>query len=107
MAKSFMQGPFLSIKFAVTLELVPTCHGQVVLCPFGHENLMDVDVADVEGYGATAEVKVPHAGKFFSTGSDNFIADVLEVIEPAHKGLIVVAAQAFASTGCRCFHRGR
>ena len=62
---------------------------------FLFENLVDVDVADVEGYGAAAEVEVPHAGEFFAAGSDDFIADVLEVIEPAHEGLIVMAAQAF------------
>ena len=81
--------------WASPTTLVPTGHGQVVLGAFGHEDLVDVDVADVEGYGAAAEVEVPHAGEFFAAGSDDFIADVLEVIEPAHEGLIVMAAQAF------------
>ena len=41
---------------------------------------MDVDVADVEGYGAAAEIEVPHAGKFFPAGSDDFIADVWKLL---------------------------
>ena len=56
---------------------------------------MEIDVANVEGDGAAAEIKIPHAGKFFASGSDDFVANLLEVIEPAHQRLVIMTAQAF------------
>lgn len=51
---------------------------------------MEIDVANVEGDGAAAEIKIPHAGKFFASGSDDFVANLLEVIEPAHQRLVIM-----------------
>ena len=56
---------------------------------------MKIDIADVEGDGAAAEIEIPHAGKFFASGSDDFVANLLEVVEPAHQRLVVMTAQAF------------
>ena len=56
---------------------------------------MQVDVADVKCCGAAAEIQIPHADKFFAPFGCNLIMDLLEIIVPAHEGLVIVTAQAF------------
>lgn len=48
----------LSIYKEVLLNaIVPTSHRQVILAALGHQDLMEIDVANVEGDGAAAEIK--------------------------------------------------
>ena len=77
------------------MKLIPASHGQFVVDALGHEHLMQVDVADVKRRGAAAEIQIPHADKFFAPFGCNLIMDLLEIIVPAHEGLVIVTAQAF------------
>ena len=55
---------------------------------------MQVDVANVEGGSAAAEIEIPHADEFRAARSFHLRLYLLEVVVPMHKRLIVVAAQA-------------
>ena len=56
---------------------------------------MHVNKTDVERSSASAQIQIPHADKRIVFPLAHGIMNLLEIFIPAHKRLIIMAAQAF------------
>lgn len=75
-------------------NLIPSCHWEIVIGSLGKEHLIHIDVSDIEGSSAAAEVKIPHTDEFAAHLGFHLSACLLEVMVPAGKRLVIMAAKA-------------
>lgn len=82
-------------QLIIIIDSVPPGHGQAVVVPFGHEHLVDVDVANLKGRCTAAQVQIPHPYKGRILPPGHLFVDLAEVLVPAQKGPAVMAAETF------------
>lgn len=70
--------------------LIPPHRRQLIIHPFGHENLMQINNPVVEGRRTGAEIKFPHSGKLLVEHLLHLIEVFPVIFFPAAEGFIVM-----------------
>ena len=79
----------LLLKFDMYV-LIPAHHGKGIVDALGHQNLVEINDAVVEGGGTGTKVQLPHSGKPFPLLGCDLLSVGLEIILPAKQSFVVM-----------------